>query len=352
MMTNGEVKIAIDAMGGDHAPDVNVKGALSALRADKSLRIRLVGNREVLDAHFRQHGITESESLKIVHSDEVILMDDHAASVIRKKKKSSIHIGLKLVQTGEADAFISAGNSGAVMAGALLILGRLSDVERPAIIVKLPTAEGYVIILDVGANVDCKPTHLVQFAEMGHVYAEVIEGIKQPRIGLLSNGSESHKGNELTRDAHARLKNRRNLNYVGYVEGFDLFRGTADVVTCDGFVGNVILKCAEGLADTCVEWFRKQIRRDVQSLIGMALLKKTFRKFKEKFDYQPYGAAPLLGINGMVLISHGSSTEVAIHHGILTAKRGVEQDFTSKISAQLEKQKKKIAHEEGGSRGK
>jgi glycerol-3-phosphate acyltransferase PlsX len=253
-----------------------------------------------------------------------------------------------MVQEGEADAFISAGNSGAVMAGALLILGRLAEVERPAIIVKLPTAHGYSILLDVGANVDCKPQHLAQFAAMGHVYAEVIEGIQRPRIGLLSNGSEAHKGNDLTRETHGLIKSRKHLNYVGYVEGFDLYRGTADVIVCDGFVGNVVLKSAEGLADTCFQWFRMAIRKDFVGLIGVALLRKVFRSFRKKFDYQPYGAAPLLGINGMVLISHGSSTEVAIRNGILTAKRGVEEKFIEKIGEHLERYHRKESRSEVG----
>jgi glycerol-3-phosphate acyltransferase PlsX len=344
-------RIAIDVMGGDYAPGVVINGALSALNTVPTLKLSLVGDRTIIEAYFRNHGINESASLKIVHSDEVISMDDHAAAVIRKKKNSSIHVGLKLLKTNDADAFISAGNSGAVMAGALVILGRLPDVERPAIAVKLPTAEGSVIVLDVGANVDCKASHLAQFAEMGRVYAEVIENIPRPRVGLLSNGSESHKGNELVRETNSILSGRKNLNYVGYVEGFDLFRGKADVVACDGFVGNVILKCAEGFAETCVEWLRKQIRRDVKSLVGMVLLKSTFGKFKNKFDYQPYGAAPLLGIDGMVLISHGSSTEVAIKNGILTAHRGIEQKLMKKMKTHLSARRAKKPTRSAGNKG-
>lgn len=343
------VRIAVDAMGGDKAPDINVKGALMALDlaneratqaeapAGRGLEITLLGDRAILESQLRKHGGKESEFLAIHHCDEVISMEDHAASVIRKKKNSSIHIGLQLLQGGAVDAFVSAGNSGAVMAGALLILGRLSDVERPAIVIKLPTADGYVILLDVGANVDCKPIHLTQFAEMGHVYAQVIEGIKAPRVGLLSNGSESHKGNELTRETDALLKTRKSLDYIGYVEGYDLYRGTADVVVCDGFVGNVILKLAEGLADTTFQWFRKEVKKDFFGMLGVALLRRVVRSFKQKFDYQPYGAAPLLGINGMVLISHGSSTEIAIRNGILTAQRGVQENFIVKIRGHLER---------------
>jgi glycerol-3-phosphate acyltransferase PlsX len=326
-------------MGGDFAPGVNVKGALLALRDEPDLHLILVGPEELLLSELRAQKAGPSDRLTLVQADEVVSMEDHAASGIRKKKNSSIHVGLRLVKERKADAFVSAGNSGAVMAGALLILGRLADVERPAIVVKLPTAEGFVIILDAGANVDCKPSHLVQFAEMGHVFAKVIEGIAEPKIGVLSNGSEAHKGNELTRETYSLLKDRRDLKCVGYVEGYDLFKGTADVVVCDGFVGNVVLKLAEGLARSSLQWFRKEVRRDLLGLAGVVLMQRLLRRFKDKFDYEPYGAAPLLGIDGMVLISHGSSTEVAIRSGILTAKRGVEQKFTQKISAHLERQR-------------
>jgi glycerol-3-phosphate acyltransferase PlsX len=329
------VRIAIDAMGGDFAPEVNLEGALRALRDVSDLRLTLVGNRSQLIQELKKRKSGESDRLTLVHSEDVISMDDHGASVIRKKPNSSIHVGLQLVKDGKADAFLSAGNSGAVMAGALLLLGRLANVERPAILIKLPTAEGYIIILDAGANVDCRPSHLVQFAKMGEVYAKVIESIDSPRIALLSNGSEAHKGNELTRETNRVLSERREMNYIGYVEGYDLFRGKADVVVCDGFVGNVTLKLAEGLADTAFHWFRKAIRRDIVGLVGVVLMRKILKDFRAKFDYQPYGAAPLLGINGMVLISHGSSTDVAIHNGILAAKRGVEQKFTEKIRDNL-----------------
>lgn len=336
-------------MGGDRAPGINIVGAVQALEESKELCLILTGDRELLTKELAKHGSKEGPRLTIVHCEEVISMEDHAASVIRKKKRSSIHIGLQLVRDGKAQGFISAGNSGAVMAGALLTLGRIADVERPAIVVKLPTAEGYVILLDVGANVDCRPTHLADFAEMGHVYAEVVEGISRPRIALLSNGSESHKGNELTRETDVLLKQRPNLNYRGYVEGNDLFQGRADVVVCDGFVGNVTLKLAEGLADTVFNWFRKEVKRDIAGFVGVVLLRKLLHRFKAKFDYQPYGAAPLLGINGLVLISHGGSTEVAIRNGILTAKKAVDQGFMEKINHHLESRQKK---EEAGRRKK
>lgn len=319
-------------MGGDAAPGVNVRGALLALEKEPNLTLDLVGPRDAVLRELKKNAASESDRLHIVHCDEVISMEDHAASVARKKRDSSIHVGMRLVKERKADAFLSAGNSGAVMTVALLELGRLPGVERPAIVVRLPTAEGSVTLLDVGANVDCRPSQLEQFAQMGEAFSRLLDGVEKPRIGLLSNGSESHKGNELTRQTHELLLKNPQLNYLGYVEGFDLFRGVADVVVCDGFVGNVALKVAEGLADTAFRWFRREVRRDLLGLVGMFFLQRVLKGFRRKFDYQPYGAAPLLGIDGMVLISHGSSTEIAIRNGILTAKRGVENAFLAKIS--------------------
>jgi phosphate acyltransferase len=335
------VRIAVDAMGGDAAPGINVRGSLQALESDSGLAVTLVGPRESILAELAKHQAVESDRLRILHCDEVISMEDHAAHSARRKRDSSIHVGMRLVKDAEADAFLSAGNSGAVMTVALLELGRLPGVERPAIVVRLPTAEGSVTLLDVGANVDCRPSQLLQFAQMGEVFARVIDGVAKPRVALLSNGSEAHKGNELTRGAHELLAKSKDLNYLGYVEGFDLFRGVADVVVCDGFTGNVVLKTAEGLADTSFRWLRQQVRRDIFGLIGVFFLKRVLRKFRSKFDYQPYGAAPLLGISALVLISHGSSTQTAIANGILTAKKGVEQGFLRKVGAVMTGEQRK-----------
>lgn len=335
-----QITVAVDAMGGDYAPEANIKGALLALEQDKSLSIVLFGKREQILASLKKRKKKESARLSIVDCPEVITMEDHAAA-IRKKKQSSISMGLEAVKEKKADAFISAGHSGAVMAGALFIVGRIADVERPAIMVKVPTIKGSVILLDAGANVDCKATHLFQFAEMGKLYAEIIEGISQPKIGLLSNGAESSKGNELTRETHEMLEKESIPGYIGYVEGFDLFRSTADVIVCDGFAGNVALKTAEGLADTVFQWFRLEIKRRMMSLIGLALLRKILKRFKNKFDYKPYGAAPLLGIDGVVLISHGRSNEIAIRNGILTAKKAVQQNFTAKMKTFMESKPKR-----------
>jgi glycerol-3-phosphate acyltransferase PlsX len=241
-------------MGGDYAPEINIVGSKKALEQSPELHLILVGDKTLLEPLLEKEKLHNHPRLQVTHAEETISMEDHGAAVFRKKKRSSIQVGLELLKEGQGQAFLSAGNSGAVMAGSLLVLGRLPGVERPAIIVKLPTAESFVTILDAGANVDCKPSHLVQFARMGHVFCKVIDDIQKPRIALLSNGSETHKGNELTRESHELLKLSTELNYRGYIEGFDLFRGTADVVICDGFVGNVTLKLAEGLAEPARTW--------------------------------------------------------------------------------------------------
>lgn len=323
-------------MGGDYAPNINIEGALLALKDDSTITLQLVGDAPTLQKSLAQMGAKESDRLQIIHAEEVITMDDHASQGMRKKKKSSIHVGLQQVKEGKAQAFISAGNSGAVMAVAIMVLGRLEGVERPAILIKLPSLEDFVILLDAGANVDCKPSHLFQFAEMGRIYAELVENRKNPSIGLLSNGSEESKGNELTRETHALLKAAKTPNYKGYVEGFDIYRGTTDIVVCDGFVGNVALKVSEGLAETSFNWVKKEVgKHKISGLIGLAFLKGTLKAFKQKFDYKPYGSAPLLGIDGVVFISHGSSNAIAIRNGILTAKRGVETQFLTKMREQL-----------------
>ena len=323
-------------MGGDHAPDVNIDGALLALADDPEIKIQLVGDRDLLLKKLGRLKQKESDRLQILHAEEVITMDDHASQGMRKKKKSSIHVGLQQVKEGKAHAFISAGNSGAVMAVAILVLGRLDGVERPAILVKLPSMENFVTLLDAGANVDCKPSHLFQFAEMGRIYAELVENKKKPSIGLLSNGSEESKGNELTRETHALLKEAKVPNYKGYVEGFDIYRGTTDIVICDGFVGNVVLKVSEGLAETAFSWVKNEIsKHKISGILGLAFLRGTLKAFKQKFDYKPYGSAPLLGIDGVVFISHGSSNAIAIRNGILTAKKGVESQFVLKMRDQL-----------------
>lgn len=325
-------------MGGDYAPEVNIEGALLALNEDPDVRLQLVGDRSQLLKKLAEKKVKESERLEVVHAEEVITMDDHPATGMRRKKGSSIHIGLQQVKEGKAHGFISAGNSGAIMAVSMLVLGRLEGVERPAIMVKLPTVETFVILLDAGANVDCKPIHLFQFAEMGRLYAELVEEKKNPTLGLLSNGSEDSKGNELTRETHQLLKEAQIPHYQGYVEGFDIFQGTTDIVVCDGFAGNIALKVSEGLADTAFKWFKHEIQKNkLINYLGLFFLQGILKSFKQKFDYRPYGSAPLLGIDGVVFIGHGSSNAITIRNGILTAKKGVESQFVEKMREELAK---------------
>lgn len=335
------VRVVLDAMGGDYGSEVNLHGALLALAHEKDLTLTLVGDSKALSSLMkkkRYKAILNKvySRLTIVHSDEVIGMDESASTAVRRKTNSSIHVGLRLVKEQQADAFVSMGNSGAIMVASMTVLGRLPEIDRPAIIVKVPTHSGFVFLLDAGANVDCKPIQLVRFAEMGRIYLESIEKIKSPRVGLLSNGSESHKGNELTRGTHELLEKVSFPNYVGYIEGYDVFNHTVDLAVCDGFIGNVTLKVVEGFANMVVLWFRRAIRKDIKSLVGLVLMRKLIQNFKNQFHYQSHGAAPLLGSDGVVFIGHGKSKEKAICNGILAAMTASKQDLIKKLRSQLE----------------
>ncbi len=337
---NGVV-IALDAMGGDHGPEPTLLGGLQALRLNPHLSLAIVGDEAQLNALLRRKKFNTlfkevKSRVKWVHAEEVIHMEDSASTAIRKKTQSSIHVGLQVVKSGEAQAFISFGNSGAVMAASTVVLGKLPEIERPAILVKVPTHTGAFFLLDAGANVDCKPQQLVRFAEMGKIFLEKIEQVKNPKVALLSNGSEVTKGNELTRATHDLLVKRSFPNYVGYVEGYDVFNHEVDLVVCDGFVGNVTLKVVEGFANMAVLWFRKAIKKDIKSLVGLVLMRKLIQKFKDRFHYQSHGAAPLLGSQGVVFIGHGKSTEKAVCNGILAAYHAVKQDLLKHLSSQVD----------------
>jgi len=336
---NGIV-IALDAMGGDYGPEPTLIGGLQALRLNAHLSLAVVGDEGQLNELLRKKRLRSllkevKPRLKLVHAEEIITMDDSASTAVRKKTKSSIHLGLQLVKNGEAQAFLSFGNSGAVMAASMVVLGKLPEIERPAILVKVPTHSGSFFLLDAGANVDCKPQQLVRFAEMGKIYLEKIEHIKSPKIGLLSNGSEVTKGNELTRATHELLLKKGFPHYCGYVEGYDVFSHEVDLVVCDGFVGNVTLKVVEGFANMVVLWFRKAIKKDIKSLVGLVLMRKLIEKFKARFHYQSHGAAPLLGSRGIVFIGHGKSTEKAVCNGILAAFSAVQQDLLKHLCSPL-----------------
>jgi glycerol-3-phosphate acyltransferase PlsX len=327
------MRVAVDAMGGDNAPIVEVEGAIAAVR-EYGVPIVLVGDTEKLRQELAKHNC-KGLDIAVHHASEVVGMHDSAADAVRKKRDSSIRVAFDLVKNGEASAVVSAGNSGATMAAGMFVLKRLEGIERPAIAQVFPTLQGDTLVLDVGGNVDCKPLHLVQFAIMGEVYARLVMGVAQPRIGLLSNGEEESKGNDLTRDTNAILKNI-SLNYVGYIEGRDIFNGVVDVVVCDGFVGNVVLKLSEGLVEAVGKMLKDELKGSLLSRAGYLLAHQAFANFRKKVDYAEYGGAPLLGINGVGMISHGGSNPKAIKNAIRFAYEFVQKGVNQKVAEKLQ----------------
>ncbi|HTX53349.1 MAG TPA: phosphate acyltransferase PlsX [Candidatus Baltobacteraceae bacterium] len=328
-MPERRTRVALDAMGGDRGPEVNVAGAIAAAR-ELGSDVVLVGDEAVVRQQLAAQD-TRGLALSIRHAPEAVEMGESPMAALRKKKHSSIRIGLELIKKGEADAFVSAGNTGAVMTTALVVLGTVAGVERPAIAIVVPTATDQAVLLDAGANVDCKARHLVQFAIMGHIYARDILRRPRPRVGLLSIGEEESKGNELTREVFKALEEEHALNFIGNVEGRDVFSGSADVVVCDGFIGNVALKISEGLVETIFQLLRHELKQGVRARLGSYLLVPTFRRFKRRIDSSEYGGAPLLGVNGVCMISHGRSTAKAIRNAIRAAEGCVDNKVIAHI---------------------
>jgi len=323
----------VDAMGGDAGPSAVVEGTILAA-ADERTRLLLVGDEARLRDELAKH--PTSPRIRTVHAPTVVGMDESPSSVIRRRRDSSIWRATELVKAGEADAVVSAGHTGASMATAFFLLGTLQGVERPAIATILPTLKGAAVLLDVGANVDSKPQHLVQFAIMGHVYAQRMLNIPSPRVGLLSIGEEDTKGNELTKETFKLLKQTQ-LNFIGNVEGRDVYTGNADVIVCDGFIGNVALKISEGLAETIMQVLRREITQSAFGRLGFALLRPAFRRFKRRVDYAEYGGAPLLGINGVSIICHGRSSPKAIKNAIHVARDFVAGHVNRHIRDDIER---------------
>ena len=311
------IKIAIDAMGGDSAPHAEVQGAVQAAQ-EYQVGVVLVGIEERIKEELRKYR-TQNLPIEIVHASEIITMNEPVSTAVRKKKDSSMRVAAKLVREGRAAGIVSAGNTGACMAVIKLVAGSLSAVDRPALAAILPTAKGRpAILVDVGANVDCKPNHLVQFAIMGEIFSRTILGNLRPRIGLLSIGEEDIKGNELTKEVFGLLKTAP-LNFVGNVEGREVFKGETDVIVCDGFIGNVALKVSEGLTEMIMLLLKKDLASHVSSQIGALLSRKAYQSFKARVDYSEYGGALLLGIKGVAIICHGRSTAKAIKNAIRVA---------------------------------
>jgi len=326
------MRIAVDAMGGDYAPAEIVKGAIEAAR-EYGVRIILVGDQEGISRELAKHAAVEP-AVEIRHASEVVQMDENSANAIRRKTDSSIVVAANLVSSGDAQAMVSAGNTGAAMAVATLKLGRIAGIDRPAIGSLLPTMNGTAVLLDAGANVDCDVENLLQFAVMGSEYAERVLKLNRPRIGLLSIGEEATKGDKLTKAANARLA-RMDLNFIGNVEGKDIFRGAADVIICDGFAGNVTLKVAEGMAEFMLAVLKEEINRSIICRLGVQLLSRALRRARAKLDYAEYGGAPLLGVNGVCIICHGRSDARAIRNAIRAGASAVENDIVTCISASV-----------------
>jgi glycerol-3-phosphate acyltransferase PlsX len=311
------MKIAVDAMGGDNAPHAVVAGAVQAAR-ELGVGVILVGIEQLVQTELRKYPDAETLPIEIRNATEVVDMLDSPATVFRRKKDSSIRVANELVKNGEAAAIISAGHTGAAMTTSLFVLGKIDGVERPAIAVFMPTMKGTSIVLDMGANVDCKPNHLLQFAVMGEVYAKYLLKNPNPRVGLLSIGEEETKGNELTKEAF-KLLTETSLNFIGNVEGRDVMSGKADVVVCDGFIGNVFLKTSEAVAESIGLILKENIGKSLIRKLGYLLMRPAFQALKRRMDYAEYGGAPLIGINGISIISHGRSSDRAIKNAIRVA---------------------------------
>lgn len=328
------MKIVVDAMGGDHSPGAIVEGAALAVR-EFGLSVILVGIADRVQEELEKQKDWKNLSIEIEHADEVVTMEDSPSKVLRAKRKSSMKVGLELVKSGQGAAFVSAGNTGAVLAYSTIILRPLKGVDRPAIAVQLPTLKGSSILLDAGANVDCKTNQLFQFGIMGHVFAKYILGKENPEVGLLSIGAEEMKGNETTKEAFKLLK-KSHINFTGNIEGKEIYQGHADVIVCDGFTGNVALKISESLADMIGENLKKVFNSGISTKIGYLLLKQKLTEFKKSVDYSEQGGAPLLGINGVCIIAHGGSNSKAIKNAIYRAYELIEKKINEHISEDIE----------------
>lgn len=326
------VRIAVDAMGGDHGPSVIVDGALAAAR-HLDIELVLVGQTDALEDALSRALDRSTLRVDIVDAPTVVAMHEPASSA-RRRADSSIRVAADLVASGAAAAFFSAGHTGATVVSALTAFGMIRGVDRPALATVIPTREGTAVLLDTGATVECRPSHLVQFAVMGSVYARVALGIEKPRVGLLSIGEEESKGNDLTRDAHRLLKTAA-VNFIGNIEGREIYSGKADVIVCDGFTGNVVLKTSEGLVDVVETLLGEELQGTFSSQVGYLLSRRAFRRFRRRVDYSEYGGAPLLGVAGLAIVGHGRSSAKAVRNAVATASRFAATDFIRRVEQEV-----------------
>lgn len=327
--------VALDAMGGDNAPKEMIKGAVQALEKTDAVQVLLVGKEDVIRAELAQYTYDKAR-IEVVNATEVIETAEPPVNAIRRKKDSSIVVGMKLVKEGQADAFVSAGSSGAVLVGGQVIVGRIKGVERPPLAPLIPTEKGVSLLVDCGANVDARPSHLVQFAKMGSIYMEHVVGIKNPKVGIVNIGAEEEKGNALVKETFPLLKGEKNINFIGSVEAREIPRGQADVIVCEAFAGNIILKLFEGVGSVLISEIKKGMMGSLRSKIGALLVKPALKKTLKSFDSSEYGGAPLLGLNGLVVKTHGSSTAKEICNTIIQCVTFKEQKINEKIKESIQ----------------
>ena len=328
------VNVAVDAMGGDNAPGEIVKGAVEAVNADERVKVFLVGRKAAIEKELAGQTY-DSARVEIVHAEEVIETAEPPVMAIRRKKDSSIVRAMHMVKDGTCDAFVSAGSTGAVLVGGQVLVGRIKGVERPPLAPLIPTENGAALLVDCGANVDARPSHLVQFAKMGSVYMENVMGVHNPRVGIVNIGAEEEKGNALVKETFPLLKNCPEINFIGSVEARDIPAGIADVIVCEAFVGNVVLKLYEGVGATLIKKIKTVITSSLISKMGAFLVKPALRKTLKAFDLEEYGGAPMLGLNGLVVKTHGSSKAVEIKNSVLQCVTFKEQRINDKIKEKI-----------------
>lgn len=329
------IKIAVDAMGGDNAPGEIVKGAVDAISRRSDIQVLLVGREDAVQQELKKYTVPK-EQLKLIPASEVIETDEPPVNAVRRKKDSSIVVGMNLIRSGEADAFVSAGSSGAILVGGQVIVGRIKGVERPPFGALIPTEKGVSLLLDSGANVDARPSHLVQFARMGSIYMEHVIGITKPRVGIVNIGAEEEKGNALVKETFPLLKACSDINFTGSIEAREIPHGGADVIVCEAFTGNVILKLYEGTGAVLISMVKQGMLSTLRSKIGALLVKPALKETLKKFDATQYGGAPLLGLKGLVVKTHGSAKAVEVSNSIIQCVTFKEQKINEKIKESLD----------------
>ena len=329
------IKVALDAMGGDNAPVEIVKGAIDAISKRDDIKVLLVGQEEVVKKELAQYTYN-SEQIEVINATEVIETAEPPVMAIRRKKDSSIVVAMNLVKKGEADAFVSAGSSGAILVGGQVIVGRIKGVDRAPLAPIIPNANGVSLLIDCGANVDARPSHLVQFAKMGSIYMEHVVGIKNPRVAIVNIGAEEEKGNALVKETFPLLKECEDINFIGSIEARDIPSGYADVIVCEAFVGNVILKLSEGLASVMIKKIKQGMTSTIKSSLGAFLVKPALKKTLKSFDASEYGGAPLLGLNGLVVKTHGSAKAIEVSNSIIQCVTFKEQQINEKIRERIQ----------------